>query len=94
MLDDCETVDAVEVPPVNIGDTAYFIINNKIYEAKIVLISWCQYRYTTDTEIRGKVQRCYSVSARFSDWGKTVFSTRQVAETELAKKNRERILEE
>lgn len=79
------SVDDVVIPPVKIGDTAYFIINKKIYEAKIVLINWSQYRYTTDTEIRGEVQRYHTVYAKFSDWGKSVFSTMQEAKTELAK---------
>lgn len=84
LVDIAPTVDAVEVPPVKIGDTAYFIINKKIYEAKICLIAFTQFRYTTDTEIRGEVQKNHSVSAKFSDWGKSVFATREEAEKALA----------
>ena len=79
------TVDAVEVPPVKIGDTAYFIINKKIYEAEIVLISWCQNRYGATTEIRGEVQKNHTVSSSFFEWNKNVFAARQQAEEVLAK---------
>ena len=79
------TVDAVEVPPVKIGDTVYFIINKKIYEAVICFISWNQYRYSTNSEIRGEVQRYHTVSADFSEWNKSVFATMQQAEEALAK---------
>ena len=83
LVNEAPTIDAVEVPPVKIGDTAYFIINKKIYEAKICLISFAKDRYTTDTEIRGEVQKNHSVSAKFSDWGKSVFATREEAEKVL-----------
>lgn len=83
LLGTMPTVDVVEVPPVKIGDTAYFIIKKNIYEAKICLITLSQYRYITTTEIRGEVQKYHSVSARFSDWGKTVFATKEEAERKL-----------
>ena len=82
-IDTIPRVDAVEVPPVKIGDKAYFIINKKIYEAKICLITWSQYRYTTTTEIRGEVQKGHTVSVNFSEWGKTVFATKVEAERKL-----------
>lgn len=79
-----DTVDAVEVPPVKIGDKAFFIVNGKIYEAEICLISWCQFRRTgKTTELRGEVTKNHTVSARFSDWGKTVFTTKEEAEKVL-----------
>ena len=78
------TVDAVEVPPVKIGDTAFFVINGKIYEAVICFITWSQFRRTGVTdELRGEVQKNHTVSARFSDWGKTVFATKEEAERVL-----------
>ena len=84
-IEEFHTVDAVEVPPVKIGDTAYFIINKKIYAAVICFISWNQYRYSTNSEIRGEVQRYHTVSANFSEWNKSVFATMQQAEEALAK---------
>lgn len=84
-IDEAPAVDAVEVPPVKIGDTAYFIINKKIYEAVICFISWSQWSYTTTSEIRGEVARYHTVSADFSDWNKSVFATMQQAEEALAK---------
>lgn len=76
-------VNAVEVPPVKIGDTAFFVIQRKVYEAKIVLLQWCQRANRVDTEIRGEVIKYHSVSATFSDWGKTVFATKEEAEKVL-----------
>lgn len=83
ILSDAPTVDAVEVPPVKIGDTAFFIINGKIYEAKICLLQWQQNSYGATSEIRGSVCSYQSVSASFSEWGKTVFATREGAERVL-----------
>lgn len=82
------TVDAVEVPPVKICDTAYFIINDKLYEAEICLISWSKFRKTgVINELRGEVQKGHTVSARFCDWGKTVFATKEEAEKALAERS-------
>ena len=88
-IDRVKPVDAVEAPPVKIGDTAYFILQRKIYEAEIVLIRWEQRRYRTDTEIRGLLYGFHSVSAQFSEWGKTVFATNEEAETAIGERRYE-----
>ena len=38
------TVDAVEVPPIKVGDTAYFIIHGKIYKAEVYFVRWEHHR--------------------------------------------------
>ena len=79
------TVDAVMVPPVKIGDTAHFIINGQIYEAKICILQWYKHPNGVIDEIRGDVVGG-SVGASFSDWGKTVFLTSEEAESALAER--------
>ena len=82
-------VDAVILPPVKIGDTAYFIINRQIYEAEICILQWYNSPRGVIDEIRGDVVGG-SVSASFSDWGKAVFLTREEAEAAIAKMDGER----
>lgn len=89
--DDAPTVDAVEVPPIKIGDTAYFIINSKIYKADVYLIRWEHHkRYGIHSEISANVGPYSSVGASFDDFGKTVFLTEEAAKEALAKMDGER----
>lgn len=67
---------AVELPPVKIGDEAYFVINGDIFRAKIHLIRFDIRETGTKGEIFGSVTSTSSVFADFDDWGKTVFATR------------------
>lgn len=83
LVEDIQNAPSVAVPPVNIGDTAYFIIDGDIYGAEICLISYCQRNDGIQTEIRGAVTSTHTVSARFNDWGTTVFATRRDAENVL-----------
>lgn len=79
------TVDAVMLPPVKVGDTAHFVINGQIYEATICILQWYKHPSGVIDEIRGNVVGG-SVSASFSDFGKTVFLTREEAEAALAER--------
>ena len=82
------TVDAVELPPIKIGDTAYFIIGGKIFRAEVYFIRWEQHKlYGTHSEIYATVVPNYSVGASFNDFGKTVFLSKEEAEAALAKMN-------
>lgn len=80
-----EPVKAVVIPPVNIGDTAYFIIKGQIYIAKICYLHWSQNRHGVTSEIRGEVYQYHTVAASFDEWGKTVYSSYQEATDALAK---------
>lgn len=85
-LADAPTVDAVEVPPIKVGDTAYFIIHRKIYKAEVYFVRWEHHkRYGIHSEISANVGQYSSVGASFDDFGKTVFLTEEEAETALAK---------
>lgn len=86
IVDKCTTVDAVEVPPIKVGDTAYFIIHGKIYKAEVYLIRREHHkRYGMRSEISASVGQYSSVGASFDDFGKTVFLTEEEAEAALAK---------
>ena len=74
---------AVELPPVKIGDEAYFIINGDIFRAKIHLIRFDIRDTGIKGEIFGSVTSTSSVFADFDDWGKTVFATKAEAEKVL-----------
>ena len=89
------TVEAVEVPPIKIGDTAYFIIHGKIYKAEVYFIRWEQHRqYGIHSEISANVGMYSSVGASFNDFGKTLFLTKEEAKAALAKMDGERREEE
>ena len=80
------TVDAVEVPPIKVGDTAYFIINRKVYKAEVYLIRWEHHkRYGIHSEIYANVGQYSSVGASFDDFGKILFLTEEEAKEALAK---------
>lgn len=80
---DHHTASGAVVPPCKVGDTAYFIINGEIYKTTICYIQFCQRETGTITEIRGSINASHSVSAEFSEWGKTVFPTYKEAEQAL-----------
>ena len=85
-IDDIPAVDAVEVPPVKIGDTAYFIIHGKIYKAEVYFIRWEHHKqYGIHSEISANVGQYSSVGSSFDDFGKTVFLTEEEAKVALAK---------
>lgn len=76
----------MELPPVKVGDTAYFIIGGKVYKAEVHFIRWEQHKqYGIHSEISASIIPNYSVGASFDDFGKTVFLTREEAEAALAK---------
>ena len=79
LVEDLQNAPSIAVPPVELGDKAYFIINGNVYLAEICLIDYCKTKSGTRTEIRGEVTPNHTVSARFEDWGTTVFATRQDA---------------
>ena len=73
----------VELPPIKIGDTAFFIIKKRIYEGKVYYMRWEHHK---SFGIYGNISAdsfggC--VGASLFDFGKTVFSTREAAETAL-----------
>lgn len=79
------TIEAVELPPIKIGDTAYFIIRGKIYKAEVYFIRWEQHRqYGIHSKIAANVTPYSTVGASFNDFGKTVFLTKEEAEAALA----------
>ena len=75
----------VVLPPVKVGDTAFFIINAAIYEGRIYYIRW---EHHSTFGIKGLMSAdglggC--VGAKLSDFGKKVFLSREEAEAALAK---------
>ena len=86
LVQNAPTVDAVELPPIKVGDTAYFIINRKIYKAEVYYIRWEHHKqYGIHSEISASVGFYSSVGASFDDFGKTVFLTEAEAKAALAK---------
>lgn len=75
----------VVLPPVKIGDTAFFVINNHIFGGTVYFMSWeCHKSFG----VRGHIYAdCAvgTVSASLSDFGKTVFLARKEAEVALRK---------
>ena len=69
-------MQSISVPPVKIGDTAFFVINGQVFEATVCFMQWICNRYGVKSEIRGECPGG-SVSASFDDWGKTLFSNRE-----------------
>lgn len=81
-----KAVDAVEVPPVKIGDTVYCVIGGKIFKAEVYFIRWEQHKqYGIHSDILATVVPNYSVGGSFDDFGKTVFLSKEEAEVALAK---------
>lgn len=72
-------MDSIAIPPVEIGDTVFFIINHSIYEAKVCFMLWQRNQFGEKSEIRGNCPGG-TVSASFEEWGKSVFRTREEAE--------------
>lgn len=80
------TVNAVELPPIKIGDTAYFILDRKVYRAEVYYIRWSHHeRFGISSEISASVSTNSSVGASFDDFGKTMFLTEEEANAALAK---------
>ena len=73
----------VVLPPAKVGDTAFFILGGKIYDAEIYFLKWEHHKhYGARGSILGEC--CVGVAgADFSDFGKTVFLTREEAEAAL-----------
>ena len=81
------TIDAVILPPVNIGDTAFFIINGNIFEGKVYFIRWERHKgYGIHSDISASFSPYTTIGASFDDFGKTVFLTREEAEAALAER--------
>ena len=73
----------VILPPIKIGDIAFFIIKNRIFEAKVYYMRWEHHR---SFGIRGDISaECMGtcVGAPLFDFGKSVFLTREEAEAAL-----------
>ena len=85
-IDEMPDVDAVELPPIKIGDMAHFIIGGNVYKAKVHFIRWEQHeQYGIHSELSASVTPNYSVGASFDDFGRTVFLTEEEAKAALAK---------
>lgn len=75
----------VILPSIKIGDTAFFIIKNRIFEAKVYYMRWEHHK---SFGIRGDISaECMGtcVGAPLFDFGKSVFLTREEAEAALKK---------
>lgn len=73
----------VILPPIKIGDIAFFIIKNRIFEAKVYYMRWEHHK---SFGIRGDISaECMGtcVGAPLFDFGKSVFLTREEAEAAL-----------
>ncbi len=73
----------VVLPPVKIGDEAFFIIKKQIFSGTVYYLRWEHHK---SFGIRGDISAdCMGgcVGARLSDFGKTVFLTREAAEAAL-----------
>lgn len=73
----------VVLPPVKVGDEAFFIIKKQIFSGTVYYLRWEHHK---SFGIRGDISAdCMGgcVGARLSDFGKTVFLTREVAEAAL-----------
>ena len=68
--------NGVIIPPVKVGDTVYYIYNNTIieYQVNTIII----YKYSQRIVVWGRSQYF-----EFSDFGKTVFLTREEAKKAL-----------
>lgn len=79
--------NSVDKPPVEIGDTVYFVMNGEVYKTTVVLLSWTQYSdKSIRSEIRGEVCPFHTFGATWDEWGKVVFGTEEEAKTMLTKK--------
>ena len=87
MIRDAKTTNTVVKPPVEIGDTVYFIMNGEVYKTTVVLLSWTQYSdKSIRSEIRGEVCPFHTFGATWDEWGKVVFGTEEEAKIMLTKK--------
>lgn len=80
-------VKAIVVPPVNLGDTVYYLMSDgKIYEAKVSFLQWQQNIHGITSEIRGTAitSPYFCFGASFEDWGKTVFRSYEEAAAALS----------
>lgn len=73
----------IVLPPVKVGDTAFFIINGSIHEGKIYYLRW---EHHASFGIQGLISAdglggC--IGAKLSDFGKKVFLSRKEAEMAL-----------
>lgn len=74
----------VVLPPAKIGDALFYILNGKIYEGTLYRIAYENHQGKIHTDI--SADRGYNAyGARFEDFGKTVFLTREAAEEALQK---------
>jgi hypothetical protein len=79
-------VDAVMLPPVKMGDTAFFVINGNVFEGKVYFIRWEHHKECgIHSDISASFSPYTTIGASFDDFGKTVFLTREEAEAALAK---------
>lgn len=62
------------LPPLKIGDTAYFLLQNDIYAATVFLIQWERRKGCEDNGIIWADGVLGTKSANMKDFGKTVFS--------------------
>ena len=62
------------LPPLKIGDTAYFLLQNDIYAATVFLIQWERRKGYEDNGIIWADGVLGTKSANMKDFGKTVFS--------------------
>ena len=82
----------VELPPVKIGDTAFFIINGNIFAGIVYFVRWeCHEGYGIHSDISARFSQYTTIEASFDDFGKTVFLTRAEAENALEERRAARV---
>lgn len=78
--------EGVIVPPVKVGDKAFFIVNGKIYRATVRYLRWEHHKSRgVFAEMAADINPLSSVIASFDDIGYTVFLTKAGAQAALQK---------
>lgn len=73
----------IVLPPCKIGEPLYYILDNKIYGGRLYHIQYDNYYGKVITILNSSVGLHSSVAAKFEEFGKTVFLTREEAEAAL-----------
>lgn len=73
----------IVLPPCKIGEPLYYILDNKIYGGRLYHIQYDNYYGKVITTLNSSVGLHSSVAAKFEDFGKTVFRSREEAEAAL-----------
>lgn len=73
----------VVLPPIKVGDTAFYLINNQIFSGIVYYIRWEKHKYLGEYGLISADGVCGVFSANLSDFGKRVFLTRAEADAAL-----------